>query len=61
MVELGHAAGGGAEDVGGGALLGEVALAHPVGLIVAWTNARAVKLAVGILDAGLLGIWRWNI
>ena len=56
----GAAAGGGAEDVGGGALLGEVALAHPVGLIVG-VDARAVKLAVGILDAGLLGIWRWNI
>ena len=60
MVELGHAAGGGAEDVGGGALLGEVALAHLVGLIVG-VDARAVKLAVDILDAGLLGIWRSNI
>ena len=59
-MEHGGAAGGGADDVAGRALLGEVALAHPVGLVVG-VDARAVKVAVGILDAGLLGIWRWNI
>merc|ERR1719258_793864 len=53
VVEPGEATVGGADDVAGRALLVEVALAHPVGLVVG-VDARAVKVAVG-LDADLLG------